>query len=216
MSPTIKCMKLDFMLLKPYFKSMALILLVPLMFPFFTGTLLEGLSFATTVLAMTTAYTFSIAEKNSLERFYGFLPVDRKRLVGGRYLAIFGIGYISIVLEAIVQSLILIFIKSVPLQIADIAFSTLACALLFSIYAGVQIPGYYKYGSIKGKIFMFIPTAGFLILYYSFSLLKDSQAGAAPKILSNTLLLSASGCILLVLILGISVSVSNRIMNHIK
>lgn len=43
MNPAMKCMKLDFMLLKPYAKSVLLVLLVPLMFPFFTGSLLEGL-----------------------------------------------------------------------------------------------------------------------------------------------------------------------------
>ena len=63
MNPAMKCMKLDFMLLKPYAKSVLLVLLVPLMFPFFTGSLLEGLSFGVTVMAMTTAYTFSISEK---------------------------------------------------------------------------------------------------------------------------------------------------------
>ena len=68
MNPAMKCMKLDFMLLKPYAKSVLLVLLVPLMFPFFTGSLLEGLSFGVTVMAMTTAYTFSISEKNGMER----------------------------------------------------------------------------------------------------------------------------------------------------
>ena len=34
MNPAMKCMKLDFMLLKPYAKSVLLVLLVPLMFPF--------------------------------------------------------------------------------------------------------------------------------------------------------------------------------------
>lgn len=94
MNPAMKCMKLDFMLLKPYVKSVLLVLLVPLMFPFFTGSLLEGLSFGVTVTAMTTAYTFSISEKNGMERFYGFLPVGRGSLVAGRYLAVFGIGYL--------------------------------------------------------------------------------------------------------------------------
>lgn len=88
MNPAMKCMKLDFMLLKPYAKSVLLVLLVPLMFPFFTGSLLEGLSFGVTVTAMTTAYTFSISEKNGMERFYGFLPVGRGSLVAGRYLSL--------------------------------------------------------------------------------------------------------------------------------
>lgn len=79
MNLSMKCMKLDYLLLKPYLKSMLLVLLVPLLITFFTGTLFEGLSFAATVMAMTTGYTFSVVEKNSMERFYGFLPAKKKR-----------------------------------------------------------------------------------------------------------------------------------------
>ena len=74
MNPAMKCMKLDFMLLKPYVKSVLLVLLVPLMFPFFTGSLLEGLSFGVTVTAMTTAYTFSISEKMGWSGFTASCP----------------------------------------------------------------------------------------------------------------------------------------------
>ena len=31
------------------------------------------------------------------------------------------------------------------------------------LYTVFQIPGYYKYGSIKGRVFMYIPVAGFLV-----------------------------------------------------
>lgn len=59
MNLSMKCMKLDYLLLKPYLKSMLLVLLVPLLITFFTGTLFEGLSFARPrVMAMTTGYTF--------------------------------------------------------------------------------------------------------------------------------------------------------------
>lgn len=166
MNPAMKCMKLDFMLLKPYAKSVLLVLLVPLMFPFFTGSLLEGLSFGVTVTAMTTAYTFSISEKNGMERFYGFLPVGRGSLVAGRYLAVFGIGYLALLLETALQSAILLWAVKSPPSGGELLSSLLLGMLLFTIYAGVQLPGYYKYGSIRGKIFMFIPTVGFLVFYY--------------------------------------------------
>lgn len=80
MTYIMKCMKLDYLLLKPYFKSMMLVLFVPLLITFFTGTLFEGLSFSATVMAMTTGYTFSVVEKNSLSRFYGFLPTKKGHL----------------------------------------------------------------------------------------------------------------------------------------
>lgn len=42
MNPAMKCMKLDFMLLKPYVKSVLLVLLVPLMFPFLQDPCWKG------------------------------------------------------------------------------------------------------------------------------------------------------------------------------
>jgi ABC-2 type transport system permease protein len=40
---------------------------------------------------------------------------------------------------------------------------------LFALYTVFQIPGYYKYGSIKGRVFMYIPVAGFLLTLSLFS-----------------------------------------------
>lgn len=140
MTYTVKCMKLDYLLLKPYFKSMMLVLLVPLMITFFTGTLFEGLSFAATVMAMTTGYAFSVAEKNNLSRFYGFLPIKKIALVKGRYLIIFLMGLISLTVTLAVQVVILSMKRSLP-DIPEIVGNFLLCAVLFCIYAGVQIPG---------------------------------------------------------------------------
>lgn len=212
MTHTIQCLKLDLLLLKPYFKSIFLVLLVPLIFPVFTGSLFEGLSFAVTVLAMTTAYTFSVAEKNNLNRLYGFLPVRRKNLVAGRYLAIFLIGMLSILFELAAQVLILTLMKSVIPQSSEILSIFLICLLLFCIYAGVQIPGYYRYGSIKGKILMFLPTVGFLLFYFIVKSFGKNAASTNLDFLQNTTILIGGAIVLMVLIVGISASVSAKIV----
>lgn len=162
---TIKCMKLDLLLLKPYLKSIVLVLLVPLLITFFTGTLFEGLSFTATIMAMTTGYTFSVVEKNNLNRFYGFLPSKRNAFILGRYFIIFLFGFISLIFTLTIQVIILSLKATTP-ALQEIVVSFLVCAILFCIYAGIQIPGYYRFGSIKGKMFMFIPTVGFLLFYY--------------------------------------------------
>ena len=45
----------------------------------------------------------------------------------------------------------------------DIVTAAIAGVFLFALYTVFQIPGYYKYGSIKGRVFMYIPVAGFLV-----------------------------------------------------
>lgn len=211
MNDIIKCMKLDSLLLKPYLKSILFVLFVPILITFFTGTLFEGLSFAATVMAMTTGYTFSISEKNNLDRFYGFLPTKKSRLVFGRYLIIFLIGFIALMVTLAVQVFILNF-KAIILTVQEISATFILCATLFCIYAGIQIPGYYRFGSIKGKMFMFIPTVGFLLFYYIGRLLFKSWAHVNLNIISNNTIFMISTIGLMAMIIVISSIVSAKIV----
>lgn len=213
MNATTKCMKLDLLLLKPYFKSIALVLFVPLVFTIFTGSILEGLSFATMVLAMTTAYTFSVVEKNNLERFYGFIPVKKSNLVFGRYLVVYLIGYMALLCTLGIQVIILS-VKGVAVPAAEALVAFLSCAGLFSLYAGVQIPGYYRFGSIKGKMFMFIPTVGFLLFYYVIQMFTNKTGVDMRGINLNILGVSIGVVLVVVVIILISVSVSLRIVKR--
>lgn len=213
MNPMIKCMKLDYMLLKPYFKSLLLVLAAPLVFPVFSGSrsLFEGLSFAATILAMTTVYTFAIAEKNNLERFYGFLPVGRSSMVAGRYLAIYIMSFFFILLETAAQVLLLVLVKSTVPKPAEVLGSMLTCILLFCVYTGVQLPGYYKYGSIKGKMLMFIPTAGSLVFFYVIGML-GIRMDTVPAVFQNPAILVTGAFLLIFAVTVGSASVSMKIV----
>lgn len=211
MTYTVKCMKLDYLLLKPYFKSMMLVLLVPLLITFFTGTLFEGLSFAATVMAMTTGYAFSVAEKNNLSRFYGFLPIKKIALVKGRYLIIFVMGLISLTVTLAVQVIILSMKRSLP-GIPEIVGNFLLCAVLFCIYAGIQIPGYYRYGSIKGKMFMFIPTVGFLLFYYIIRMFTEGANTATVNVSLSPIIIVIIALGSIALLISVSALVSAKIV----
>lgn len=209
MNYTIKCTKLDLLLLKPYLKSMLLLLLVPLLVTLFTDTLFEGLSFAATVMAMTTGYTFSIVEKNNLDRFYGFLPANKNALVFGRYLTIFLIGFAALLFNLTAQVMILTF-KTAPPAPQEVLATFLICAALFCIYAAVQIPGYYRFGSIKGRMFVFIPTVGFLLCYYLLKPLTEPSGGPTFGFSFNSasLTLCAAALITSIILISITASIS--------
>lgn len=82
MSNILKSTKLDIALVKPYFKTICFTLLLPIVFAAINRSLLTGVSFAMCFIAMTTGYTFSITEKNSMDRLFGILPVRKSELVG--------------------------------------------------------------------------------------------------------------------------------------
>ena len=92
MSNILKATRLDFSLVKPYVKVIGFTMLLPIAFVAINRSLQTGVSFAMCLIAMTTGYTFSVAEKNNMVRLYGMLPVKKRELVIGRYLLILAQG----------------------------------------------------------------------------------------------------------------------------
>ena len=137
-------------------------LLLPIVFAAINRSLLTGVSFAMCFIAMTTGYTFSITEKNSMDRLFGILPVRKSELVIGRYVFVLAMGLLSLIISLIAQPLVLKVLGE-TVGVFDIVTAAIAGVFLFALYTVFQIPGYYKYGSIKGRVFMYIPVAGFLV-----------------------------------------------------
>ena len=153
MSNILKSTKLDIALVKPYFKTICFTLLLPIVFAAINRSLLTGVSFAMCFIAMTTGYTFSITEKNSMDRLFGILPVRKSELVIGRYVFVLAMGLLSLIISLIAQPLVLKVLGE-TVGVFDIVTAAIAGVFLFALYTVFQIPGYYKYGSIKGRVFM--------------------------------------------------------------
>ncbi len=151
MNNILNAARLDAALVKPYFRSICFTLLLPLVFTAINRSLFTGVSFAMCFIAMTSGYTFSIAEKNNMDRLFGILPVQKSSLVLGRYLFILAMGLLALT-------------------------AALAGLFLFTLYTVFQIPGYYRLGSIRGRVFMYIPVAGFLAILLFF---RGPQTGSS-------------------------------------
>ena len=80
----------------------------------------------------------------------------------GRYVFVLAMGLLSLIISLIAQPLVLNVLGE-TVGIFDIVTAAIAGVFLFALYTVFQIPGYYKYGSIKGRVFMYIPVAGFLV-----------------------------------------------------
>ena len=161
MNTILKTAKLDFSLVKPYIKTICFTMVLPIAFAAINRSLITGISFAMCFIAMTTGYTFSITEKNDMERLYGILPVSKRDFVIGRYMFVITMGVIALTFSLIVQPMVL---KSLgeTVNSSDIMSAAIVGIFLFALYTVFQLPGYYKLGSIKGRVFMYIPVVGFL------------------------------------------------------
>ena len=212
MSNILKATKLDFSLVRPYFKVIGFTMLLPIAFAAINRSILTGVSFAMCFIAMTTGYTFSITEKNSMERLYGILPVKKSEMVIGRYLFVLALGALALVVSLITQPIVLRLIGE-TVEKTDIISAAIGGLFLFALYTVFQIPGYYKFGSIKGRVFMYIPVAGFLATL--FLLPKIPMENSIITRLSNSpVLLIVLVIVLVVVMYAVSILFSIRIMKN--
>ncbi len=212
MSNALKATKLDFSLVKPYIKVIGFTMLLPIVFAAINHSLLTGVSFAMCFIAMTTGYTFSITEKNSMERLYGILPVKKSEMVTGRYLFVLALGALALVVSLIAQPIVLRAMGE-TVEVFDIVSAAIGGLFLFALYTVFQIPGYYKYGSIKGRVFMYIPVAGFLATLFLLPKMPADNP-IMTAIASSPVLLIALAIALVVVMYAMSIRLSVQIMEN--
>ncbi len=213
MSNIWKSAKLDFSLVKPYVKTICFTMVLPVVFAAINRSLLTGISFAMCFIAMTTGYTFSITEKNSMERLYGILPIRKSDMVIGRYIFIIIMGLTALIFSLIAHPVILTILGE-SIGIVDYISAAVIGIFLFALYTVFQLPGYYKLGSIKGRVFMYIPVAGFLI---TLLLITKSPVGESKllfTIFNSPVLLMLLTIIFVIVMYIISILVSIKILKN--
>ena len=213
MSNIWKSAKLDFSLVKPYVKTICFTMVLPVVFAAINRSLLTGISFAMCFIAMTTGYTFSITEKNSMERLYGILPIRKSDMVIGRYIFIIIMGLTALIFSLIAHPVILTILGE-SISIFDYISAAVIGIFLFALYTVFQLPGYYKFGSIKGRVFMYIPVAGFLI---TLLLITKSPVGESKllfTVINSPILLMLLAVIFIIAMYVVSILVSIKILKN--
>lgn len=213
MSNTLKATRLDFSLVKPYTKVICFVMLLPIAFSAINRSLLNGVSFAMCFIAMTTNYTFSITEKNSMERLFGILPVKKSELVIGRYIFVLALGAMALMVSLITHSFVLRALGE-KVGASDVIVASIIGSFLFALYTVFQIPGYYKYGSIKGRVFMYIPVVGFLLTLLLISKIPSVGASIVATVGSSPALLVTLFISLIIVMYAVSIWISIRIMKN--
>ncbi len=188
-------------------------MILPVVFAAINRSLLTGVSFAMCFIAMTTGYTFSIVEKNAMERLYGILPVRKSDLVVGRYIFIIIMGLTALIFSLIVHPVILTFL-GVPISAAEFAGAATIGIFLFALYTVFQLPGYYKLGSIKGRVFMYIPVAGFLATLLLIAKIPAGEGRLLSAVIHSPVLLMLSAVIFVAAMYAISILVSIKILKN--
>lgn len=205
--------KLDFSLVKPYVKSICFTMVLPVVFAAVNRSLLTGISFAMCFIAMTTGYTFSVTEKNSMERLYGILPIRKSDMVIGRYLFIMIMGFTALIFSLAAHPVILTILGE-SISVFEHISAAVIGIFLFALYTVFQLPGYYKLGSIKGRVFMYIPVAGFLITLLFLTKVPVGESRLLFTMIHSPVLLMHSTVILVIAMYAVSIRVSIQILKN--
>lgn len=213
MNETLKAARLDFSLIKPYMKTLLFIMAFPAVFTAINRSLVNGVSFAMSFISMTTGYTFSISEKNDMERLYGILPVSRKHMVTGRYLYTYTMGLLTLMISLIIHPIVLHALGT-DVSFEDIIAAAITGIILFSLFTVFLLPGYYKYGAIKGRIFLYVPAAGYFVVLAFVYLFGLTGSSALSAIISSPLIFTIVVLLICIMAFLLSVIVSIRILQN--
>lgn len=216
MTNILKIVKLDFALIKPYIKIMLIALASPLIIMYSTKDMVSGILFCMCFMAMTSGYTFSVAEKNDLSRLYGLLPISRNNIVTGRYLFILMEGVI-LNLVGVTANAIILTITKVNFTVGDVLIGISVGHFIYFFFTAIQLPFFYKFGGIKGRFFSFLPFLGiFSISEVAKRMSHDKLSELSSiAILNNPYGLLVISILTSIIFYCISIGVSQRIYSRI-
>ena len=147
-----------------------------------------------------------------MERLYGILPVTKSEMVIGRYLFILALGALALAVSLIAHPIALRAMGE-TVEARDLIRAAIGGLFLFALYTVFQIPGYYKFGSIKGRSFMYIPAAGFFVTLFFFPKMSADDS-VIHEIGASLIPLIALAVLIVAVMYAASIWFSVRIMKN--
>ncbi|MCC0696288.1 ABC-2 transporter permease [Clostridioides sp. ES-S-0048-02] len=206
MTDSIKFTKLDIFTMKSYFNMNLVLLAVIMLFSYMGSSTLTLYITCSWFVALMISNIFAIEEKNNLSRLYATLSIKLKDIVFGRYIFIL-LNFVLTVFLITVLSIIVLFLKSEPIDIQEIILGISTSFLIFSAIVGVQIPIFFKMGYLKARFWSLIPYIIVLTLVLMTSLI-DKISFVIDFIIGNQGIFSILGLISSFIILVVSYKIS--------
>lgn len=213
MKNVLNAAKLDFCLVRPYLKGFRLSLVMAVALVVINRSLTFGVTFTVIISTMLIAYPFSISENNGVDKLYGVLPVSKKHLVIGRYLYTCLIGLLIPLLASVIYS-ILLRILGVTVSLPEICAAAVLGLAVFSFYTAFQLPGFYKYGSVQGKAFMYVPLICYGILMFALFKFDSAMELAFAFITGNPVVTAIAVLLICAASYWLSILVSIRVVQN--
>jgi hypothetical protein len=208
MKAIINPVKYNLFLVKPYWKQYLLLVGFALGFPLLMKDLGVAPFYSAFLIFMTVSYTFSIEEKNNGMRFIGMVPFKRSQLVIGRYLMNLMLFLIFWLIVMLIEPILFDLLNVTAKNHENFWQSGLLALVYYLILASFSLPGFYKYGAIKGRWMIYIPLV--LIVLLVFIAQFFNWDSAKLEALLNPMVLLPAGVLLLILSLLVSIRIMDQ------
>lgn len=115
-----------------------------------------GIGAAAIVMSLLASNPFSADERGRLDTLYATLPLSRRSIVIGRYLALFLI-YVVVAVLATVAVIVVTVTEGKALDFALLGTVNIVSVLVFAIALAVQLPFFFSVGFTRARLMTFIP-----------------------------------------------------------
>lgn len=203
-----KQIKLDIISMKPYYTLKYLIIILAIFFynSFIMKSPMGMLPMILFYAVMFSSNLFLLGENSGIDSLYKIFSIGSKKVVIARYILA---GLIFIVASLLGFSIyaIVSLIKNMPMGIDMLMFIG-SNFVLYAIIISVQYPIFFKSGYIKAKTFKFLPIFIIAIIGMALGYFIKDFGPILNFVLENQRMLIIGLCILIVLMLTISITLS--------
>lgn len=185
MRDIIKAIRLNLLLGKNVVKFLIYFIFISTLLTYSNKNLLVGILTSMTLIPMKgVSLIFQYEEKTDIRKLYGFLPIKKYNLVLGRYFYIIIIGLFSLFFSLFFQILLLEYLN-INLTSIEVTQSILLGTSFYIFNIALQIPGFYKFGTITGSYLSYIPLIFFMVGIYSIGEFTDFRFKAISLFFNN-------------------------------
>jgi len=167
-----------------------------------------GIGAAAVVMSLLASNPFATDERGRLDTLYGTLPLTRRSVVAGRYLALV-VLYVVVALLASIAAIVVQLNQGQAVDFRLLGEANVISVLMYAIALAVQLPFFFSLGFTRARAMTFIPSAllvGCAALASQLGILN--QVDLVDRISRNLTIVWIASPVIVAAALGASIAIS--------
>ena len=165
--------QLDLLTLRPYYKSVFVLLATGSVFGLMQRDAYVMVAICMVYALILVTYPFTIGDKYTLDMLYATLAIRRSTIVYGRY-ALVVLLFVLVAICALLLTYGMASVLHFPFAWSAMSMLVAVFFVVFALAAAVQLPIFFKLGYTKAKLITYVPLVLVPLVVYLFSAFADT------------------------------------------